>query len=85
MCTDVTADLLQMEDKVAKCVADARREWRGKEKKHREQSEAKIRELSKLVLEVDGKVETDNWQLKQVMAAGVATTRHPSLSRPLCL
>ena len=62
----VTFTHRQIEDKVSKAVADARKDWKSKEKKHREQSETKVRELSKLVVEVESKVEKDNWQLKQV-------------------
>ena len=62
----VTFTHRQIEDKVSKAVADARKDWKSKEKKHRDQSETKVRELSKLVVEVESKVEKDNWQLKQV-------------------
>ena len=50
-----------------KAVNDAKKEWRLKEKKHRDHSENKIRELSKLVVEVETKVEKANWDLKQVV------------------
>ena len=56
----------QIEDKINKTVSNAKKEWKSKEKKHRDQSETKVRELSKLVVEVETKVEKENWDLKQV-------------------
>ena len=61
-----TAHAVQVEEKVSRAVSEARRDWKVRERKHREASELRIKELSKMVVDVESKVEHDNFTLKQV-------------------
>lgn len=69
----ITTVGLQLDEKLNQAVNDAKKEWRLKERKNREHSETKIKDLSKLVIDVEAKVEKANWELKQVQG-GYAET-----------